>query len=587
MNQEIYDKDQVLLLDGAMGTYYRELTKSENVSEWGNIEQPEIIKRIHLSYIEAGAKAIRTNTFGAYTLSLNVSKNQVEQIVFLAYKIAESVTDNQEILILGSLGPIYSSDEEAYLMEAYMITIDALITAGCKAFIFETFDDTKWIEKLSLYILEKLPEAVILASVAINSYGYTKSGIGYRNVLKAFEKMVYLHAYGFNCAIGAGHMKGLLSKIQVPKRLLALPNAGYPEFQLERQKYQDNSEYFGEQMAEIHQMGVGVLGGCCGTTPDHIESIRNHLVGMAISQKNPVYQTESKKTRVQVSNKFREKMEQNQFVIAVELDPPYGLDVSKLMESAHILRNTKTDIITLADSPLGRTRVDSMIMAIKIKKEVGIDVMPHICCRDKNSIAISSMIMAGYIEEIRNMLLVTGDPIPTGDKGNITSVFNVNALQLMNLANQINIESDYQDPIYIGGAFDPKRKNIDKEIERIRRKQEAGASYLLTQPIYSQKDIDVIKQVKTATNIKILAGILPLVSYKNAKFIHNEFSGMDVPRTVINQFDPEMTREEAEAVGIGLAVEIATDVKPYVDGLYFMTPFNRALMIKKIVDMIK
>jgi len=512
----------------------------------------------------------------------------VNEMVKAGYQIAKEVAEPYGGKVICSMGPILSSNEDEHIIEnAYKVTIDAFLSAGATDFIFETFDDLHWIKVLSDYIKNKRPESVIMASVSINSFGYTKSGISYHNILKDFSSITALSAFGFNCSIGAGHMRKLLTKLKEPyNQLLILPNAGYPEIIMDRQHYQDNSAYFADQICEIYQLGGVYLGGCCGTTPKHIEAVANRLKKAIPRTKHTLYKGDIRTTKEPLPNIFREKLMNNEFVIAVELDPPYGFDISKLMESANILKATKTDIITLADSPLGRTRVDAIMMASKIKREVGIDVMPHLCCRDKNAIAIKGMMMAAHIEDIRNVLLVTGDPIPQAERGNVSGVFNVNAIQLIDLVNQLNREHIEGDSFFIGGAFDPKKRNMDREIERILRKKEAGANFLLTQPIYNLADMEVLERIRQETGIKILAGILPLVSYKNARFIHNEFSGMAIPEDVISAFSPEMSREEGESVGINIAINMAKKLKDRVDGLYFMTPFNRAGMIKKIIEQI-
>lgn len=584
MTLKEFIKNKLLVVDGAMGTYYQQLTNDIEASELANIRSPKVIKEIHEAYIDAGANLIRTNTFHSYSTHLNISKEEAATIAKQGFLLAqEAAQDNAYICC--SLGPLFSNDEEETTIEAdYINTIDALLSVGADTFFFETFDDTVWIKRLSNYILKQLPTATIIGSVTVNSYGYTKTGIHYSKVIDAFGKLEFLSAYGLNCTIGAGHMKKLLKTISLPDNLLAMPNAGYPELYLNRQSYRDNSVYFGEQMSEIHDLGVNIVGGCCGSTPEHIRQIREQISSdEKVLPTSRVNQDKTAITRVS-TNKFLEKLEQGEFVVAVELDPPFKPNISKLMDSANVIRTTGADIITLADSPLGRTRVDAMIMAAKIKREVGIDVMPHLCCRDKNTIAIRSAIMAGYIEGIRNVLCVTGDPVPSGDKGSIKAVFNVNAIQLMGLVDAMNEEQFQTEPMLIGGAFDPKRKNMDREIERIKKKKAAGAKVLLTQPIYDRHDLDVIKRVKEETGIKVLAGILPLVSYKNARFINNEFPGMSIPDEVMEQFDPEMTRAQGQAVGVNTSVEVIKTIQSSVDGLYIMTPFNRATMIKEILD---
>lgn len=579
-----YIKSNTLIVDGAMGTYYQQITNELTASELANISTPEVIGDIHKAYVEAGAMLVRTNTFHAYSSHLGISMDESAKLAVSGYEIAKEAVGTKAYIGC-SIGPLFTNDEdESTIRKDYLNTIDALLGVGADTFFFETFDDTYWIEILSEYILNENPDASIIASVTINSYGYTKTGTHFSKILDAFKSLEYLVAYGFNCTIGAGHMKALLKGIDIPEKLLAMPNAGYPELYLNRQSYRDNSSYFGEQMYDIHQLGVNIVGACCGTTPEHIRQIRLKVKSLnLVKASEHIIESDTEERHIS-TNAFMDKLDKGEFVVTVELDPPFKPNISKLMDSANIIKNTSSDLITLADSPLGRTRVDAMMMAAKIKREVGIDVMPHLCCRDKNTIAIRSTIMAGYIEGIRNVLCVTGDPVPSGDKGSIKAVFNVNAIQLMGLVGAMNKEQFQSEAMLIGGAFDPKRKNMDREIERIKKKKEAGAKVLFTQPIYDEKDLAVIKRVKEETGIKVLAGILPLVSYKNARFIDNEFPGMSIPDYVLNQFKPDMSRAEAQDVGVKTAVEVINTIKEGVDGLYLMTPFNRATMIKEILD---
>ncbi len=285
-------------------------------------------------------------------------------------------------------------------------------------------------------------------------------------------------------------------------------------------------------------------------------------------------------------NHFHEKLQNNEFVIAVEIDPPFGYDVTKLMEAAHILKAEGVDLLTIADSPLGKMRLDSIMMATKIHREVGMDVMPHLCCRDKNSLAMKAMLSAAYVEGIRNYLLVTGDPLPDGSRSESKAVFHMNSIKLMSLVKEMNHDIKDEDYFVYGGALNPKLPNIESVITQVMKKKEAGAQYLLTQPIYTKEEMDTLIKIKERTGIKILGGILPLVSYRNARFIDNEFAGMNIPEEIIHRFNPEMSREESEAVGIECAVEVAKTLKGVVDGLYFMTPFNRATMIAKILKRI-
>lgn len=584
-----YLKNNILLIDGAMGTYYAEKTKDNNtLSEKANLKNPEIIKEIHKEYIDAGAKLIRTNTFAANQYVLKYPRNKVKEVIASGYNIAKEVCDNTDVIVACSIGPIPEKKDVKHsdIMDEYYFIIDTFLELGADVFLFETFAHTEYINNFVSYILNKNSKAEIFAQFAVNLYGFSKRGIGQKRIIEEASKIEGLTAFGFNCGIGAGHLFNLLKKIDIGNNtLVAVPNAGYPDNIYDRTIYMDNADYFAETILEICKLGVKVVGGCCGTTPNHIKAISERLHEIEdVKVTRRIKENKQKISKNIVENKFYDKLINNEFVIAVELDPPFGHDITTIMEAANVLKAAGVDIITIADSPLGKPRLDSLMIASKINREVGIEVMPHVCCRDRNIISIKSQLLTSHVEGIRNFLLVTGDPIPSEERSEIKSVFNLNSIKLMKLVKELNYEFDIEDSLIYGGALNPNLSNINKVIERVIQKKEAGAKFLLTQPIYDNNGIDNLKKIKDKTGIKIIAGILPLVSYRNAQFLHNEFPGMNIPDEIMNMFKPEMTREEAEEVGINIAVNIAKEMINIADGFYFMTPFNRASMIVKIMN---
>jgi homocysteine S-methyltransferase len=338
-------------------------------------------------------------------------------------------------------------------------------------------------------------------------------------------------------------------------------------------------------MKEISELGVKILGGCCGTTPTHIgEMVKlihtNSNVHMPKEQIAP-------STKVLLGNNTPntviEKIKNGQFIIAVELDPPFTADVDLMLHNARICKEYGVDVITIADSPMGRARAHSIMIAAKIKREVGIEVMPHVCCRDRNVNALKSALLAGHAENIRNILAVTGDPIAMADKNNIKSVFDLNSFKLMELIKTMNTEVFASSPLSIAGALNLNGTNPDVERTRMVKKVEMGASFFLTQPIFDDHVISLLPAIKQQENTKILGGIMPLVSYRNAHFLNNEVAGIRIPAEILCQFDKNMEKADAEQLGIEIAVAIANKMKEHVDGFYFITPFNRVEMIMKIM----
>jgi homocysteine S-methyltransferase len=338
-------------------------------------------------------------------------------------------------------------------------------------------------------------------------------------------------------------------------------------------------------MLDIAELGMNLVGGCCGTTPKHIQALTSVIADHKPANKRVSEVTMKErlvsKTR---NNPFMQKLDDGLPVIAVELDPPFDQNEEKLLEGSYQLKNHKVDIITIADSPLGRSRADAFLLASRIQNMVDIPVMPHLACRDRNRISMHSTILGAHINGIRNMLIITGDPVPTGERNTTKAVFDFNSIKFMDYMKEINSELFQEDAISYGGALNQNQANLDKIMERMQKKMDAGVSYFLTQPIYSDEEIARIKTIKATLNTKILCGIMPLVSYRNALFIKNEMPGIYVPDEIAAKYHPDMSREEAEEVAKEISLSVIDKLKGIADGYYFMTPFNRVQLICDILD---
>lgn len=597
MQLKEYLKKHRLIPDGSMGTYYSSIVNQPGaVSEYENLSNPDIIKQIHKDYIAAGARMLRTNTFVANREVLrmdvgnqsNLIKASCQIAKKAAWESAKELTDIQPIWIMGDIGPIPedANTKEEEVFEEYRLMCDIFLEEDLDGIHFETFSGLHYIEKLVPYIKEKKKDMFIIASFSVNKNGYTGAGIRAARILEQVSHMEGIDACGLNCGIGSGHMYQILKKVTFPvnKYIYAAPNAGYPEQMQNRMVFMDNTEYFAENMKLISELGVDILGGCCGTTPEYISNLMKTI---DVKEHASIYRQikqEEGSSDIQVKeNDFDVLLRSGKKVIAVELDPPYDSDIDKVMECAHLLKTSGADVITFADSPMGRSRVDSILMSIKIAEETGLNVMPHICCRDRNMISMRSTLLGAYIHGIRNLLVVTGDPVPGESRIKTTSVFDYNSIKLMDYIKEMNVEHFAKAPFFYGGALNHGRGNIDKVVERMERKIEAGATYFLTQPIYSIEDVERIQHIKEKVDTKILCGIMPLVSYRNACFIKNEITGINVPDNVVKRYHPQMSREEAENVGASIAREMMELLDPVADGYYFMLPFNRVSLMEKIL----
>lgn len=590
MNIKEYLENNILLSDGAMGTYYSEITGNDvTYCELGNLNNREVIKNIHNQYLDAGAKLIRTNTFSANTFTLNVSKVVLQEIIKAGIDIAKEAALDRDVFIGASIGPIReenldSEDEE--ILEEYKFIIDCILDNDINIFVFETFSNTNYLKDIVHYIKSKDEKSFILTQFAVKPDGFSRDGISITRIAQDIKDIKKIDAYGLNCAAGPTAVYENLKKLDFGSDIIsALPNAGYPMIINERSVFNNSPEYFGIKMMDIKALGVSIIGGCCGTRPSYIQKISSLMDNdLARVKENTLEGKQEEYKKNKIENKFFDKVRNNEFVVAVEISAPMDTDISKLMEGAKLCKESGVDIVTIPDSPMSRVRADSTIIASKIKREIGIDVMPHICCRDKNNNAIRSTILGAHIDNIRNILAVTGDPVSDISKVEIKNVFNLNSFKLIKLISDINQEIFYQDNITVGAALNLNVLNKEAEYQRMLKKIENGANLFLTQPIFDDETIEFLVKIKKETNVKILGGILPIVTYKNALFLNNELPGVTIPERLVNRFSLEMSKEEAEAVGVSIGIEIGKKLRDICDGLYFITPFKRVSMIVKILD---
>ena len=595
-----YLKEHILITDGAMGTYYdRKKTENGRIAEEANLLEPELISRIHEEYLEQGARLIRTNTFAAnhaMALSKGIHNRQeqdayVKKIIQTGWKLAQDAAQKrqEEIFVAADIGPVAENlfyEDEFDETEEYRFLADCFLECGAQIFNFETFSDIKAVAIAARYIKEKCPEAFVMISFAANRNGYTTRGISISRLFAEAAQTPEIDSYGCNCLLGAAHMYKLIKaqKLATEKYIQVLPNSGYQQIVRGQAGHADGVNYFAEKMEQIADLGVNILGGCCGTTPKHIRVLCEKLAGK-VPQKKLAAEKGAEDTVSQTrNNPFMAKLQRGEKVIAVELDPPFDQNAQKLMEGAFLLKQSNVDIITLADSPLARARADSVLLAAKVSSMVDIPVMPHIACRDRNRISMHSTLLGAHINGIRNLMIITGDPVPSGERDNTKSVFDFNSIRFMDYVKELNHDIFLQDAFSYGGALNQNQANTDKVIERMKKKIDAGASWFMTQPIYSDEEVEKLARMKRELNTKILCGIMPLVSYRNAMFIKNEMPGIQVPDEIVEQYRPDMSRGEAEDVAVRISLSVMEKLENIADGFYFMTPFNRVSLICRIID---
>lgn len=584
MTIQEYLKHHKMITDGAFGTYYSNKYSTQEIPETANITHPDRVLDIHRSYINAGARLIRTNTFAANTLLLQTDLQKVKENIRAAVKIANDAIQESEhtVYIAGDIGPIPNYQ---YAQEQYLEIAKTFLEEGVDILSFETFADMEQI----LPVIQKIKhkDLFIMVQFSVNQFGYSNSGLSARRLIQGASCVDEIDAVGLNCGVGPGHMAQILDKINLDhgKFAIALPNAGYPKLIRNHMQFTDNQHYFVLKVQEMAEKGMDIVGGCCGTNPDYIQKLSAILDIAQNPKKTSTAQNKSPEKQMIKHGFFcnPDGSLKKKKLIAVELAPPANVDDEKIMDAAHILKKSGVDVVTFPDSPSGRTRIDSVLMAEKVKRETNLNVMPHICCRDKNAIAIRSLLMGAQINDIDNMLVITGDPIPVVIRQTVKGVFNFDAVGLMNIIKDMNEEIFTNHSIVYGGAINQGRPNLEVEIKRVRRKIDAGAEFFFTQPVFSKAEADRIRTIKKETGARILCGIMPLISRRNALFMKNEIAGIAVTDEIVNRYPENGTREEGESVGISIAKEVISYTEDFVDGYYFSFPFNKVYLLDKIL----
>ncbi|MFI3116131.1 MAG: bifunctional homocysteine S-methyltransferase/methylenetetrahydrofolate reductase [Clostridia bacterium] len=583
MNLEIteYLKENVLLFDGAMGTYFSSIFDDPSYKcEYANITSPNTIREIHRRYLNAGAKAIKTNTFSLFDSNYSDTFDYKE-IIKSAYSIASKEALKFNAFVFANIGHISALTEEDMLCD-YKKVVDEFILQGATCFLFETLHEIGVTCEIARYIKEKVSNSYIIVCFAINSEGFTKTG-EFRDIL--IENMSKdVDCVGFNCICAPLHMGKHIASVSTDKPLIASPNASYPRVTADRVRYQNNPTYFAKEMIEIAKNGAKIIGGCCGTTPEFISQIHKNLVDVKIN-KNATFKTKAQKedTTIKTSDFYR-KLKSGEKPIAVELDSPVTAEISAFMRNAKLLGDTGVDLITIADCPAARPRMDSSLVACKVRRELNIHTMPHLTCRDRNINASRALLLGLNVEDINDILIITGDPIPSELRNEVKSVYEFNSRKLIN---HINILNDilFDSPFYLYGALNINAVNFNAQLKQAKEKVEKGAVAFFTQPVLNERAFENLKIAKNELNVPIVGGVMPIVSYKNACFINNEISGIDICDEIVNMYI-DKNRAECEEIAFNVTCEICDRIKDYIDGYYIITPFTRGELVAKIVKKI-
>lgn len=584
-----------VLTDGAFGTYFEARYNSAQMPERANLTDPQRVLEIHREYIEAGSRLIRTNTFAASREGMGCTGEELREAIVSACRSArQAAADAQaEVFVAGDIGPIPQSAAggRKTRIGEYREILELMYESGLRIFTLETFPSIEeGLPAVEAFRRDHEGEDLyVLFSLCVNPHGYTNTGRRAQALLQELDASGAVDAVGLNCGVGPGPMKSLLPSLDLNTLKCAVslvPNAGYPGSVGGRAVFHGNEEYFTGKMRELADLGTDFVGGCCGTNPRYIARMAEQIDLSPRAHDFPLPAAKKKNILPPKDSAFWKSAVKEKY-IAVEVAPPYTADDSRLLDAVNALKGRGVDVITLPDSPSGRTRADSVLMGLKVHEATGLTVMPHICCRDKNIIGMRSYLIGAWLAGIRNALIITGDPVPTTLRQEARSVFNFDSVGLMRIIRDLNEEQFFSDPLVYGGAINYNRRNLSVEVRRMHQKIDAGARYFLTQPIYAPEDFERLQVFRreidsTGKDVKLFVGVMPLISRKNALFIANEMTGMHVTEEIVNRFSLQMSRREGEQVGVAIAREVIAATSDIADGYYFSIPFNRVYLLDDI-----
>ena len=582
-------KNNVLVADGAMGT----ILYSEGLDtcpEAYNLTHPNKVERIHRSYIEAGADVIQTNTYGANFEKLKVFglEHKVKEIHKAAVQIAKRVA-NKETFILGTVGGFRGIKQEDLSLSTIQYhtdnQIDTLIEEGVDGLLFETYYDLDELTSVITATRQNY-DIPIIAQLTASNTNYLVDGTEINEALKQLVECG-ANVVGLNCHHGPHHMQRSFSHIELPEDayLSCYPNASLLDIENSEFKYSDNAKYFGDVAQELINEGVRLIGGCCGTTPEHISYIKESVKDLKpVKTKKviPIHRTINTNAKRTLKQNLTSKVKQRPTVI-VELDTPKHLDTELFFENIGKLDEANIDAVTLADNSLATVRVSNIAAASLIKQRYDIEPLVHITCRDRNLIGLQSHLLGLSLIGVSEILAITGDPSKVGHLPGATNVYDVNSKGLTELAlrfNQgINVDGDAlkkHTNFNIAGAFDPNVRKLDGAVKRLEKKVAAGMSYFITQPVYSKEKIKEVYEATKHLDTPLFIGIMPIASYNNALFLHNEVPGIKMSEDVLNQFKAvKDDKEKTKELSLRLSKELIDTVHEYFNGLYLITPFQR------------
>lgn len=603
---------KTILADGAMGTmlHARGIGFDQCFDEL-NLTSPATVAEIHREYIEAGAEIVITNTFGAnrYKLSKHGMQDEAAGINRAGVELAKRVVaaSFKDVLIAGDVGPLgvriapYGRVKPEEAREAFAEQIKALAEAGADLIIIETMSDLYEIQE-AIKAAKENSSLPIIASVTFTRDDRTLLG---DDPAKVAHRIAAAGAdvIGVNCSGGPSQLLRILKQMRQAEpngRFWVKPNAGWPEQVSGRIMYPADAEYFGDYALLFREAGAHIVGGCCGTTPQHIAAMKKSLDASPpniVAEVSVLPEDEIAAEPAEQPTHFAQRLAKEKFTVCVEMDPPRGLSTHKLLAGASLLHDSGADVINVADSPLARMRMSAWAVCDVVQRTLGVETTLHFPTRGRNLLRVQGDLLAAHAIGLRNVFVVMGDPTSIGDYPEAMDNYDLVPSGLIKLIKQgFNMGVDHSGVsigqptnFFVGAALNLCPQDVDTEIKNLHRKVKAGADFFLTQPIYDPDDgprlIEAYEKKYGRLDKPILAGILPLVSAKHASFLHNEVPGVFIPDEARARIDS--AKDGAAKVGVELAVELIQNIKSWASGIYMMPQFHRYDQASEIIVAVK
>jgi homocysteine S-methyltransferase len=599
--RSLLDSDVIHVVDGAMGTMlYAKGVYINRCYDELNLSNPDLVREIHTEYIRAGADIIETNTFGAtaHKLQQYGLEANMHEINAIAAKLAREAAKDR-VYVAGAIGPLglriepygpTSFDEAKEMFRAQAV---ALLEGGVDLFVVETFSDVSEIRE-AIRAIRELCDLPIIAQMTIMTDGNTLFGTTPEVFTERLDQWG-ADVIGLNCGVGPAIILNALEKMRAvtKKKLAAQPNAGLPRDVQGRQFYMCSPEYMSKFAKRFIQAGAKFIGGCCGTTPSHIKLIADavraaspraqRVTTSAPAHVEHITPTDIKVVPPEERSKWGAKIAHGEFVTSVEVLPPKGVDAKKTLDSIRLLKDAGVDGVNIPDGARAQSRMSAMATAVLVEQQIGIESVLHYCCRDRNLLGMMSDLLGAAALGLRNILVITGDPPKMGPYPDATAVFDIDSIGLTNMVNKLNHGLDLgNNPIgeptafCIGVGVNPGAINLDEEIKRFEWKVEAGAQYAITQPVFDTDQLRGFLKRIEHVRIPIIAGIWPLVSYRNAEFLHNEVPGVRVTPSIMERMRVASTvsKEAGRDEGLKIARESLLEVRDVIQGVQVSAPFG-------------